>query len=58
MAFTNEEVMRATELALRQYHVVQKEGGGGEASQLFLPRDYYRIGNIIIEPIVGEVVAL
>lgn len=27
MAFTNEEVMRATELALRQYHVVQKGGG-------------------------------
>jgi hypothetical protein len=30
MAFTNEEVMRATELALRQYHVVQKGGGSAE----------------------------
>ena len=32
MAFSNEEVMRATELALRQYHVVQKTifSGGGK----------------------------
>jgi len=27
MAFTNEEVMRMTELALKQYHVVSKDGG-------------------------------
>ena len=55
MAFTNEEVMRATELALRQYHVVQKEGGG-ETAPLILPQFYYGIGNLIIEPIVDEVV--
>ena len=28
MAFSNEEVMRMTEIALQKYHVTQKGGGG------------------------------
>lgn len=29
MSFTNEEIMRMTDIALQKYHVVQKSGGGG-----------------------------
>ena len=36
MAFSNEEVMRATELALRQYHVVKIAGPAVPAGDLTL----------------------
>ena len=63
MAFTNEEVMRATELALRQYHVVQKEGGAAAESLVLMPQNAYAASaffglNITDEYITGEVVLL
>ena len=58
MAFTNEEVMRATELALRQYHVVTKQGTTGDAYEFMRGLVITSFGGAFAAVLTGEVVLI